>query len=305
MSKMGAVPDSYVLVTAMKNEGKMLPGLFESVQKQSRRPVLWLIADDGSTDDGYEQAKKFALSNPWVVVVTREEVPNPPWVRFGSAVSFGYEKALKMSKERGLEYAYLAVLDADTMVDKDYFEKLVAALGKDEKAAIASGMITTVGGGRLEAKPAPRGCARMYRRDFLEGIGGLRAYPAYETIPEIKAMNRNLGFVVMDDAKGLHRRPSTQISDAQGLRSRGIVRYCMGMDFVSALAWSYVYARAVGFRHARGFLGGYLEGVRKRYPRIDDEEVERYFKGSWKRFLLNSKTKDSVNELLVRLQCCP
>ena len=59
MSKMGAVPGSYVLVTAMKNEEKMLPGLFESVQKQSRRPVLWLIADDASTDDGYEQTRSF------------------------------------------------------------------------------------------------------------------------------------------------------------------------------------------------------------------------------------------------------
>jgi len=299
MSKMGTVPGSYVLVTAMKNEGKMLPGLFESVQKQSRRPVLWLIADDGSTDDGYEQAKKFALSNPWVVVVTRREVPNPPWVRFGSAVSFGYESALKVSKERGLEYAYLAVLDADTTVDKDYFEKLLTALEMDAKAVIASGMITTEGGGRLESRPAPRGCARMYRMDFLEGIGGLRAYPAYETVPEIKAMNRSLKFVVVDDAKGLHRRPSTQISDAQGLRSRGIVRYCLGMDFISALAWSYVYARAVGFRHARGFLGGYLEGMRKRYPRIDDEEIVRYFKGSWKRYIWKRETRSSVKDMLV------
>ena len=299
MSKMGAVPGSYVLVTAMKNEGKMLPGLFESVQRQSRRPVLWLIADDASTDDGHEQAKKFAFSNPWVVVVARGEVPNPPWVRFGSAVSFGYGKALEAAKERGLDCAFLAVLDADTTVDKDYFEKLVAALEKDTKAVIASGMITTEGGGRLEAKPAPRGCARMYRKDFLEGIGGLRAYPAYETVPEIKAANRGLGFVVVDDAKGLHRRPSTQISDAQGLRSRGIVRYCLGMDFVSALAWSYVYARVMGFGHAKSFLGGYIEGVRTRYPRIDDEEIVRYFRGGWKRYLWKRETRSSVKDMLV------
>ena len=86
----------------MKNEGKMLPGLFESVEGQSKRPALWLIADDASTDDSFEQAKAFASKNPWVVVVTRGEVANPPWVRFGSAVSFGYEKALEAAKERGL-----------------------------------------------------------------------------------------------------------------------------------------------------------------------------------------------------------
>ena len=297
MSKMGTVPGSYVLVTAMKNEGKMLPGLFESVQKQSRRPVLWLIADDGSTDDGYEQAKKFALSNPWVVVVTRREVPNPPWVRYGSAVAFGYGKARETAEENRIDYGFVAVLDADTVVDKDYFEKLLEAFEKDEKAAIASGMIVTEGGGRLESRPAPRGCARMYRKDFLEGIGGFAASPAYETVPEIKAANRGLSFAVVKDARGLHRRRSTQISGAEGLRSRGVVRYCLGMDFVSALAWTYVYARAVGLRQARGFLGGYVEGVWKRYPRIDDEEVVRYFRGSWKRFLTSSDTKVAVVDM--------
>jgi hypothetical protein len=60
-----------------------------------------------------------------------------------------------------------------------------------------------------------------------------------------------------------------------------------------------VYARAVGFRHARGFLGGYLEGVRKRYPRIDDEEVVRYFRGGWTRFLWKRETKESVKDVFI------
>lgn len=68
------------------------------------------------------------------------------------------------------------------------------------------------------------------------------------------------------------------------------------MGFISALSWTYVYTRAVSFRYARGFLGGYLEGVRMRYQRINDEEVVRYFRGGWKRFLW---TKESVKDMLV------
>jgi glycosyltransferase involved in cell wall biosynthesis len=299
MSKMGAVPDSYVLVTAVKNEGQMLPGLFESVQKQSEKPVLWLIADDGSSDDGFAKAKSLAGKLPWVKVVSRPLVQNPPWLGYGSAVVFAYERAMEALGSMSLSPALVAVLDADTAVDADYFEKLVKALAADDKAAIASGMISTDGGGRLESRPAPRGCARMYRKDFLDGIGGFAVSPAYETIPEIKASNRGLSFAVVWDAKGLHRRRSTQMSGAEGLRSRGVVRYCLGVDFVSALAWTYVYARAVGLRQAKGFLGGYVEGVRKRYPRTDDEDVVRYFRGGRKRFLWKRETKESVKDLFA------
>jgi hypothetical protein len=116
-------------------------------------------------------------------------------------------------------------------------------------------------------------------------------------VPEIKAANRGLSFAVVGDAKGLHRHRSTQITGAEGLRSRGVVRYCIGMDLVSALALTYVYARAVGLRQARGFLGGYIEGVRKRYPGTDDEEVVTYFRGSWKRFLTSSDTKVAVVDM--------
>jgi hypothetical protein len=55
----------------------------------------------------------------------------------------------------------------------------------------------------------------------------------------------------------------------------------------------------VGLRQAIGFLGGYLEGVRKRYPRIDDEEVVRYVGGSWKRFLWKRETRASVKDMLA------
>jgi glycosyltransferase involved in cell wall biosynthesis len=299
MSKMGAVPDSYVLVTAMKNEGQMLPGLFDSVLKQSKKPVLWLIADDGSSDDGFAKAKSLAGKLPWVKVVSRPLVQNPPWLGYGSAVVFAYERAEAALGSMSLSPALVAVLDADTAVDADYFEKLVKALAADDKTAIASGMITTEGGGRLESRPAPRGCARMYRKDFLDGIGGFAVSPAYETIPEIKAANRGLSFAVAWDAKGLHRRRSTQISGAKGLRSRGIVRYCLGMDAVSALAWSSVYARVVGLKAGASFLAGYLEARRHGYERIRDEEIRSYFDGSWKRFMKKAESRSSVKDMLV------
>jgi GT2 family glycosyltransferase len=289
----------YIIVTAVKNESAMLDGLFQSVMSQTLRPVMWLIADDDSTDDGYEQVKRLAASDPWIRVVTRGEVPSHPWARYGSAVAFGLGKAVEAANDSGLEYGLVAVLDADTVVEKDYFERLLEAFGKGEKVAIASGMITTEGGQGLEGRPSPRGCARLYDRRLLEEAGGFPIAASPDTVLEIKARNRGYTFAVDPGARGLHRRKSTNIADEKGLRSLGIIRYTMGMDLVTAVAWSLVYARSLGLKRGIGFLGGYIEAVRNRYPRTDDVEVVHHFRGSWRRFLNTSDTRKAIQDILA------
>jgi glycosyltransferase involved in cell wall biosynthesis len=289
---------SYLLVTPFKDESSMLEGLFESVISQKLRPMLWMVLDDGSKDDGLEKAKALAKGHGWISVVTRSEVENPHWLRYGSAVSYAVAEAVKSPTTVVLAPSYLAVLDADATVVPSYFEKLVEAVESDSKAAISSGMITTEGGGELEKKPSPRGCARLYRRDFLDGVGGFPATAAPDTVLEIKALNRGMKFVVVDEATGLHRRKSSQITGNAGLRSRGIIRYVLGMDFISAIMWAFVYARAVGCRASMGFIAGYLEGVRRRYPRIEDKEVRQFYSGSWRRFVVKSETRNAIQDLL-------
>ena len=41
----------YILVTPAKNEGKHLPKVAEAVIDQVVLPTLWVIVDDGSTDE--------------------------------------------------------------------------------------------------------------------------------------------------------------------------------------------------------------------------------------------------------------
>jgi glycosyltransferase involved in cell wall biosynthesis len=289
----------YIIVTAVKNESAMLDGLFQSVMSQTLRPVMWLIADDDSTDDGYEQAKRLAASDPWIRVVTRGEVPSHPWARYGSAVAFGFGKAVEAANDSGLEYRFVAVLDADTVVEKDYFERLMEAFGKGEKVAIASGMITTEGGQGLEGRPSARGCGRLYDRRFLEEAGGFPIAASPDTVLEIKARNRGFTFAVDPGARGLHRRKSTNITDARGLRSLGVIRYTMGMDMLSALAWSVAYSQALGLRSGVAFMGGYFEAIRGKYTRTDDAEVLRHFRGSWKRFLSVSETRRAIRDMLA------
>jgi len=289
---------SYLLVTPFKNESSMLEGLFASVISQKLRPILWMVMDDGSKDDGFEKAEALAKEHGWISVVTRSEVEGLHWLRYGSAVSYAVAEAVKSATIVVLAPTYLAVIDADTTVEPSYFEKLVQAIESDPKAAIASGMITTEGGGELEKKPSARGCARVYRRDFLDEVGGFPITASPDTVLEIKALNRGLKFVVVNEATGLHRRESSQITGNAGLRSRGVIRYVLGMDFVSAIMWAFVYARAVGCRASMGFFAGYIEGMRKRYPKIQDQEVRKFYSGSWRRFISRSATRAAIQDLL-------
>ena len=56
----------YVLVTAAKNEGENLRNLMQSVAEQTIKPVLWVIADDGSTDNTPEIIKEAKGKYEWI-----------------------------------------------------------------------------------------------------------------------------------------------------------------------------------------------------------------------------------------------
>ncbi|HUV60775.1 MAG TPA: glycosyltransferase family A protein [Thermoplasmata archaeon] len=289
----------YIIITAVKNESAMLDGLYKSVVAQTSSPLLWLIAEDGSTDDTCAMAQSMAAKHPWIAVASREEVQNPFWVKPNSAAAFGISEAAKECESRGIDYSAVAVLDADTSVEPDYFDRLVRLMNDRPGAVIASGMIATEGGQGLEARPSPRGCARLYDRRFLEEVGGFPIAASSDTVLEIKAKNRGYAFVVDPEARGLHRRKSTNITDARGLRSLAVIRYTMGMDMLSFVAWSVAYSRALGLRSGVAFMGGYLEAVRGKYTRTDDAEVIRYFRGSWKRLLNVPDTRRAMRDMLA------
>lgn len=145
-----------------------------------------------------------------------------------------------------------------------------------------------------------RGCARIYSMDFLEVVGGFPFEPSPDTVLEIKARNRGYAFRVRPDAEGLHRRKSTSIAGSQSLRPLGVIRYVMGMDSLSALAWSMVYSRAVGVKAAMSFVSGYLEGARRGYPMTCDSEVIQHFRRSWLRLLSTPETREAVHSIIDR-----
>src|SRR6516162_4065297 len=69
-----AMPSStpkLLVISPAKDEACYLPRTIATVAAQTHRPALWVIVDDGSTDDTAEIAEEAARVHPWIRVLRR------------------------------------------------------------------------------------------------------------------------------------------------------------------------------------------------------------------------------------------
>ena len=88
----------YLLVSPCRDEAQYLRRTLDSVALQSVPPALWLVVDDGSTDETAAILQEYAKRLPYLRVITRTEDPEYGSIRAGKA-------------------ADLVILDADPTVD--------------------------------------------------------------------------------------------------------------------------------------------------------------------------------------------
>lgn len=278
----------YILVTPMRDESRNLHELALSVLSQSLRPSLWVIVDDGSTDDSLAVATKLATEHDWIRTVSRDgQTSRRNWLRYGEVVSFGIQNGLQICVNSVGTPVLVAVLDADTVVEADYFERLTSGLAKDPKAVIASGMIQEVFDSGDRGRILPRGCARVYKQSFLEEVSGFPKAPSPDTVLEIKARKRKYEMYVDIGARG---RTHAVSRDANRIRNLGKSYYYLGLDLPSMLLRSLLISIESGIRMGHGFFDAYMGEVRSKSPRIDDAEVMDYFARSWRRLFLSRES---------------
>lgn len=288
---------SYALVTPMRNEMQMLNALFGSVYSQSVRPILWVVVDDGSTDGSAEKARELAGSESWILVIDRANHDLPSWYRYGASVAFGVDRVLGLVSTTQNPAQLVGVLDADTVVDCDYFERLARGMESSDGFGIATGLVTTEGENLSENRLSPRGCARVYRMRLITEINGFPVTPAPDTVLQIKALHRGYTILVDQGARGIHRRSSSATRDTAGFRSLGLSHYSLGTDPFDALLITIMIMVSSRARNAAGFFSGYIEGLSHGYPRVNDVEIKGHFSSAWIRFFRSEETRQSVRNL--------
>jgi glycosyltransferase involved in cell wall biosynthesis len=200
---------SYVITTPAYNEAAYIGKTIDSVLSQTVKPLLWVIVDDGSTDQTADIAKRYAAEHPWIQYVCKSKDPSQSY--YGSnvyAIKAGYEQV------RNINYDFLAILDADISLPKDYYEQILNRMQSDEKLGIASGVyVDRVGDNKFrkvlnDRRSTPK-ALMVFKKQCYEDIGGFipMKYGGEDTVACFAARMNGWKTWSFPDIFAVHNKP--------------------------------------------------------------------------------------------------
>ncbi|MCX9075811.1 MAG: glycosyltransferase family A protein, partial [Candidatus Methanoperedens sp.] len=189
----------YILITPCKNEGKNLPHLINSIAMQTIRPLVWVIIDDGSTDNTPAILKEYIAKFKWIEGISLAESPRDIGFHLAEIMKKGFAHAIDICKEKRLEYNYLGNVDADLTLQTTFFENLMNEFEKNPRLGIASGGTDhIIGNKKIRArlsKNEPSGGHMLISKACFEECGGMPI--SYSADSVLKAKARLRGWITM------------------------------------------------------------------------------------------------------------
>lgn len=168
LARTRAIP-SYVLITPARNEARFIEGTLESVVAQTVLPLKWVIVSDGSTDATEDIVRRYLPDYSWIELVRMPERMERHFAGKVHAFNAGYAKV------HDLQYDVIGNLDADVLLDEDYFEFLLGKFAENPRLGVAG---TPFREGsfqydfRFTSIEHVSGQCQLFRRACFEEIGG-------------------------------------------------------------------------------------------------------------------------------------
>jgi len=282
----------YLLVTPAKNEETNLPEVSKSVIRQKLKPELWIIVDDGSTDGTPHILEDLQVSCSWIQSIRLPPRPRDITFHYSYVCKQGFDYALEYCRENNLEFEYIGLLDADTVLEENYFGILLAEFEKDNSLGIVSGGIYYDTDGKLSlemtTKKLPRGTGRIWRKECFLETGGYQVEPSPDSISNIKALLRGWRLMQYDDVIQIQKRKT---SAANGLWSgyikNGWMAYYLGKNpFIALLNVLYFSVKSPYYTGA-AYFWGYFSSAIRREKQIKDPEIRAYYRNQGSSGLLS------------------
>jgi glycosyltransferase involved in cell wall biosynthesis len=271
-----------MLVSPCRDEAAFIRRTLDSVAAQSVPPALWIVVDDGSTDETPAILAEYAARLPYLTVVRRED-------RGRRSVGPGVIEAFYAGLEKvDLEqFDYLCKLDMDLDLSPRYFEGLMLRMEADPRLGTSSGkpwfvhpktqvLVPEVCGDEMSV-----GMTKFYRIECFREIGGFVRQVMWDGIDCHRA--RMLGWLAesVDDPllRFVHLRPqgASQKGIWTGRVRAGFGQYFMGTSplYYLAVATSRLTQHPVGIGSV-AMLWGYFSSAIRRAPRYEDAEFRRF-----------------------------
>ena len=272
-----------LVISPVRDEAEHIERLVRSVATQTRPPDLWIVADDGSRDATAArlEAASAQLAFLRVLSVPAGSGDDDNETRLAGAAEIkAFNWALTCCAVDA--YTHVAKLDGDIELPADYFARVLAEFERDPSLGVAGGPFSEPGRGgwRTVREPSTHvpGALKVYSRECLEAVGGLREHLGWDTIDETTA--RMLGFTTrsLPGLVARHHRPMGSVTGR--LRGRGRYGTCAYASGYGA-GWVLLRSLKVAMLPPRGlsgvaFLTGYARAGWRRVPRADDPEYRRF-----------------------------
>lgn len=286
----------YLLISPGRNEAAFLRRTLDSVIAQTERPALWVIVDDGSTDDSPAILADYAARHDWIRIVRRED-------RGRRSVGPGVIEAFYAGLETVAldDYDYLCKLDLDLDLPPGYFAGLMDRMEADPRLGTCSGKAYyRDASGRMISEgigdEVSVGASKFFRTACFRQIGGFVREVMWDGIDCHKA--RQLGWKVASwddpELRFEHLRPmgSSQQGILAGRRRHGFGQYYMGTDPLFFLASALLRtARRPFVTGAMAMIQGYVSAWVRGAPRHEDPDLTAFIRAYQRRALLVGKRR--------------
>jgi glycosyltransferase involved in cell wall biosynthesis len=274
----------YLLISPCRDEAQYISRTLDSVAAQSVQPTVWVVVDDGSSDETPAILEEYSRRLPNLRVVRRADSGRR---QVGPGVIDAFYAGLQTVRLE--DFDYVCKLDTDLDLPTRYFELLMQRMESDPRIGTTSGkpwfVLPQIGALAPEicGDEMSVGMTKFYRVACFKEIGGFVRQVMWDGIDCHRA--RMLGWIAesvdCEALRFIHLRP-------QGTSQRGIwtgrVRAGFGQYFMGT---SPLYYLAVTFYRLRSYpvligsvamLWGYLRSWLKGLPRYDDLEFRRFLR---------------------------
>lgn len=275
----------YLLVSPCRDEARFIRRTLDSVAAQSVPPALWVVIDDGSTDETPAILEEYAARLPYLRVVRHGD-------RGRRNVGPGVIEAFY----RGLEtveldqFDYVCKLDTDLDLPARYFELLMSRMEVEPRLGTTSGKpwFTHPETGALVPETIGDemsvGASKFYRVACFREIGGFVRQVMWDGIDCHRA--RMLGWIAEsvdeEPLRFLHLRPmgSSQGKGIWAGRVRtGFGQYYMGSSVAFFLASAlYRLPKHPVLLGSVAMLWGFFSSAVRGVARYDDLEFRRFLR---------------------------
>ena len=201
------IPLNYIAITPAKDEERYIERTLQSMIAQSHQPLLWILVDDGSSDDTCEIIQKYADVHPFIRLLRADSRTKRAT---GTAEIAAFYRGFELI--RNDLFDCIVKLDADLSFEPDYFERLMKRFDEDPRLGVASGIYLEArseNDWREVSMPSyhAAGASKVIRKACFEEIGGFIEKRGWDTVDEIRAIARNWRTGHFSELKMKHWKP--------------------------------------------------------------------------------------------------